>query len=71
MVFGAIGFTTGPWEWGSRNGGGIMANETAAILEIMQAVGIYDFVMGKVKNQAEAVALFKEGFQLSIQICVK
>jgi hypothetical protein len=48
-----------------------MPNETAAILEIMQAVGIYDFVVGKVQDQAETVELFKDDFESLVSLCQK
>jgi len=32
-----------------------MPDETAVILETMRAVGVYDFVMGKVKDEREMV----------------
>ena len=48
-----------------------MPDETAAILEIMRDVGIYDFVIGKVKNQAEAVRLFLDDFDSLVNLCQK
>ena len=44
-------------------GGEPMPDETATILEIMRAAGVYDFVIGKVKNQAEAVRMFRDDFE--------
>ena len=46
-----------------------MPDETAAILEIMRAVGVYDFVIGKVKDQAEVVRMFKDDFQSLVSLC--
>jgi hypothetical protein len=48
-----------------------MADETAAILEIFRDVGVYDFVIGKVKDQEEAVRLFKDDFQPLMNRCMK
>ena len=48
-----------------------MPNGTAAILEIMRVVGVYDFVMDKVKDQAEAVRLFKQDFSTLMRMCQK
>ena len=39
-----------------------MPDETAAILETMRAVGVYSFVLGKVKDEAEAVRPFERIF---------
>jgi hypothetical protein len=47
-----------------------MANETAAILEIMRAVGVLDFVMGKAKDQAEVVGMFRDDFQSLLVQCI-
>lgn len=46
-----------------------MPDETAAILEIMRSVGIYDFVMGKAKNLDEAVRMFRDDFEGLMQLC--
>ena len=48
-----------------------MPDETSAILEIMRVVGVYDFVMDRVKDQTEAVELFKDGFQPLVSLCQK
>ena len=48
-----------------------MADETAAIVEIMKAVGVYDFVMARVKDQAEAVEMFVNDFENLKTICMK
>ena len=48
-----------------------MADEEAAILEIMRSVGVYDFVMGKVKDEAEAVRMFREHFDQLVNLCQK
>ena len=46
-----------------------MKDEAVEILEIMQTVGVYDFVMSKVKDQAEAVELFKDDFKSLVNLC--
>ena len=46
-----------------------MKDEAVEILEIMQTVGVYDFVMSKVKDQAEAVELFKDDFRSLVNLC--
>jgi hypothetical protein len=38
-----------------------MPDETA-IIEIMRSVGILDFVMGRVKDRAQAMEMFKDDF---------
>ena len=48
-----------------------MKAEAVEILEIMQTVGVYDFVMSKVKDQAEAVRLFKQDFSTLMAMCQK
>jgi hypothetical protein len=48
-----------------------MGNDTAAILEIMRSVGIYSFVLGKVKDEAEAVRMFREDFDQLVNLCQK
>jgi len=51
--------------------GETMPDEAEAILEIMRVVGVYDFVMDKVKDQAEAVRLFKQDFSTLMRMCQK
>ena len=46
-----------------------MDDEAAAILEIMRSVGILDFVMGKVKDQAELMRMFKTDFEGLMKLC--
>ena len=46
-----------------------MADESAAIVEVLRAVGVYDFIMGKVKDEAEAVCLFKDDFGTLLAMC--
>jgi hypothetical protein len=48
-----------------------MPNGTAAILEIMRVVGVYDFVMDRVKDQAEAMRMFRDDFENLKVICSK
>lgn len=48
-----------------------MADETAAILEIMRSVGIYDFVMDRVKDQDELAHLFVNDFEKLMNICME
>jgi hypothetical protein len=48
-----------------------MGDESAAILEIMRSIGIYDFVMDRVKDQAEAVRMFRDDFENLKTICMK
>jgi len=48
-----------------------MPDETAEILEIMQDIGVYDFVIGKVKDQAEAVRMFRDDFESLVGLCQK
>ena len=48
-----------------------MPDETSAILEIMRVVGVYDFVMDRVKDQTEAVELFKDDFHSLVSLCQK
>jgi hypothetical protein len=48
-----------------------MPDETTEIIEIMRDVGVYDFVMGKVKDEAEAVRMFREHFDQLVNLCQK
>ena len=47
-----------------------MADE-AAIIEIMRSVGILDFVLDLVKDQAEAVEMFVNDFENLKTICTE
>ena len=47
-----------------------MSDETAAVLKIMKTVGVYDFVMSKVKDQAKAVRMFRDDFQSLLVQCI-
>ncbi|MBL7175274.1 MAG: hypothetical protein ISS66_05550 [Desulfobacteraceae bacterium] len=43
--------------------------EDAAIIEILRSVGVYDFIMGKVKDEGEAISLFKDDFGTLLAMC--
>jgi|APSaa5957512576_1039674.scaffolds.fasta_scaffold79696_2 hypothetical protein len=46
-----------------------MPNEAGVITEILRSAGVYDFVMGKVKNQAELIELFENDFESLVAMC--
>ena len=48
-----------------------MADESAAIIEILRQVGVLDFVMDRVKSQAEAVEMFENEFLTLVGVCLK
>lgn len=45
-------------------------SDEAAIIEIMRAIGIYDFVMDRVKDQTQAVRMFQNDFVGLIELCL-
>ena len=56
------------WTKKSRSA---MPDETAAVLETMRTVGVHSFVLGKVKDEAEAVRMFREHFDQLVNLCQK
>jgi hypothetical protein len=52
-------------------GGETMADETKAILEILRSIGVYDWVVSNVKDQAELIRMFKDDFQALVAMCQK
>jgi len=46
-----------------------MPDEAAAIIEIMRAVGVYDFVMSRVKDADKAVQMFRNDFSNLMRLC--
>jgi hypothetical protein len=50
-------------------GGETMADETKAILEILRSIGVYDWAVSNVKDQAELIRMFKDDFESLMNLC--
>jgi hypothetical protein len=48
-----------------------MGDESAAIVEILRFIGVYDFVMDRVKDLDEVVRLFKNDFESLMALCAE
>ena len=48
-----------------------MPDDAAAIIQIMRAVGVYDFVIDQVKDADKAVKMFKNDFSTLMALCAE
>ena len=48
-----------------------MPDEAGVITEILRSAGVYDFVMDKVKDQAELIEIFTNDFDGLMRLCAK
>jgi hypothetical protein len=62
------GCAFGDCEW---KGGDVMADDEGVITEILRSIGVLDFVMGKVKDQAELIQMFKNDFESLMALCAE
>ena len=46
-----------------------MANESAAIVEILKTVGVYDWLSKKIQNESELIELFENDFCGLVGMC--